>query len=654
MLETRFVTPITPPKHPIRTLAAFRQLPILPGTRESVLASLHRRNATAVSVAVSCQHDPILQLQLWLTVNETLQSSGNELHHLAHGISLLGLPKTEDIVRNAPQMITPNGGYLECLMQSVMSERIAQTLMISEISEHERWGMTTLFARCHEWSLWHHFPNHMIQRQGLLANAELNATEQASHDIEVRLFGQSIQELGTQLSQELALPQPLKHAWSLDWEVLSDAAQACIDDELRHWIQENPDKESHFFGRHSKIWLINRLSQELAEHANAESCQQIMTILARQSMKSEDAIMFLAHQAMVSAATPLSEWPHPANRLIQNWNAKAVIEPLAIRPLKEKAQRQGEPFETLEARQPQTIRNAQSSSTTEDDSDDAVQKTLTAFRELAQVDENGDVADIPMPTSTASSTLTTKPTPEKEHSARSTMPDFLQLPSERETASIATATDNQRIAPQDNPDSPQYQNPKADAPLPPPFRNSTLLDDHLKRLLERGDQFSNLNQLLLFAVDTLAEGVGLERVVMMIIHNKNSLRSHYWRGLDQDDPLRKLAIALDGDTQRGIIGQLFKQPAGLNITSANAALVQSRSPAILAPLLEENTTALMSLFHDQTPIAIVYCSTSNFEAKQFQQFKRVCNATSKAISAFAQRKYRRTQAGETKPSKAAQ
>lgn len=657
MLETRLVTPLTPPKHPIRTLAAFGQLPILPGTRESVLASLHRRNATAVSVAASCQHDPVLQLQLWLSVNETLQSSGNELHHLAHGISLLGLPKTEDILRNAPQMITPNGGYLECLMQSQMSERIAETLMISEASEHERWAMTTLFARCHEWALWHHFPNHMIQRQGFLANTAINSTEDAEHDIEQRLFGQSIQELGTQLSNELALPQPLKEAWSLDWEVLSDAAQACIDDELRHWIQENPNKESHFFSRHSKVWLINRLSQELAEHAGAESCQQIMAILARQSMKLEDTIMFLAHQAMVSAATPLSEWPHPANRLMQNWNASAIVEPLAMRSQKGKVQPnltdQSEPFETLEPRQSQNMTNTQPSSATEDDSNDAVQKTLTAFRELAQVDENGDVAEIPVPTAITPPSRATKPTPEKEHSTRDAMPDFLQLPSEREAASNATAT-AERIAPQDNPDSPQYQNPTADAPLPAPFRNSTLLDDHLKRMLERGDQFSNLNQLLLFAVDTLAEGVGLERVVMMIVHNKNSLRSHYWRGLDQDDPLRKLSIALDSDTQRGIIGQLFKQPAGLNITRANAALVQSRSPAVLAPLLEENTTALMSLFHDQTPIAIVYCSTSNFEAKQFQQFKRVCNATSKAISAFAQRKYRRTQAGKTKPSKAAQ
>ncbi len=643
MPKIRQITPLAPPDALLSTLAMFRQLPILPGTRESVLASLHRRNATAVSVADSCQHDPVLKLLLWLSVNETLQNSGNELHHLAHGISLLGLPKTEDIVRNAPQMITPNGGYLECLMQSVMSETIARPLMISDPAEQERWSMSTLFARCHEWALWHHFPKHMAQRQGLIANLQLNNSEHNTDEIETRLLGQTLQKLGIQLTQELALPQPLKEAWNVDLEVVSDAAQACIDNELRHWIEENPNQESQFFCKRVKIWLINRLSQELAEDAQSESCQHMMTILAKQSLKSTDAVMALAHQAMVSAATPLMDWPHPASRLLQHWQAQHVIDPLAIREAKPIAEK---PVPTSPTLKP-------SRSGKPEENDDTVQKTLAAFRELAQVSENGDVTEIPMATTSPSSTQDTSTV--RPPSQRSAMPEFLQLPTERDSSPAPdAATNSERIAPQDNPDSPQYRQPKPDIPPPAPFRNNTLLDEHLKRLQERGEQFNNLNQLLLFAVDALAEGVGLERVGMMIIHNKHSLRSHYWRGLDQDDPLKNLSIALDNKTQNGIIGQLFKQPAGLNITSANVALVKSRSPAELEPLLEENTTALMSLFRDKSPIGIVYCASSSFEAKQFQQFKRVCTATSKAISAFAQQKYQRSATAKSASSKAAQ
>ncbi|MGH1372453.1 MAG: hypothetical protein ACRBBW_10480 [Cellvibrionaceae bacterium] len=641
MPEIRQITLRPAPADLLSTLAQFRQLPILPGTRESVLSSLHRRNATAVSVAASCQQDPVLKFQLWLSVNETLQSSGNELHHLAHGISLLGLPHTEDIVRNAPQMITPNGGYLECLMQSEISEALARTLMTSEASERECWSNSTLFARCHEWALWHHFPTHMIQRQGLLANPELTHPDHGTNDIETRLFGHSLQELGNQLSQTLALPAPLKSAWQTDWDTIGSAAQACIDDELRKWLQDNPSQESLFFGKPVKLWLINHLSQELAQAPQSEQCQQIIAIVARQSLKPTETIMSLAHQAAVSVSIPVIDWPHPASRLLQHWQAQQVIEPLAIHTSKSTA-----PAEKLPTERKTKATNKPQSN------DDSVEKTLTAFRELARVSEDGEIADIPLVTTPPPPS---EPKPSKKGAADfDAMPDFLQLPTERDSSTIPKhSSDNQSIAPQNNPNSPQYRQPKPDTPPPAPFRNSTLLDEHLKRLLERGGQFNNLNQLLLFAVDALAEGIGLERVGMMIIHNKHSLRSHYWRGLDDDDPLKNLTIELNAETQQGIIGQLFKLPAGLKITSANATLVKSRSPAELASLLDENTTALMSLFRDKSPIGIVYGASSNFDAKQFQQFKRLCSATSEAISVFAQQKYRGNRAKSAAP-KAAQ
>lgn len=654
MPEIRQITPLAAPNALIPTLANFGQLPILPGTRESVLASLQRRNATAISVAASCQQDPVLKLHLWLSVNETLQRSGNELHHLAHGISLLGLPKTEAIVRNASQMITPNSGYLECLMHSKMSEHLAHTLITSDPSERECWSTSALFARCHEWALWHHFPNHMTQRQGLLANPTLNelvidlglGLDDHNHAIETLLFGQALQESGTQLSQTLPLPNPLKRAWSVNWDAMDSAAQACIEGTLRQWIQENPERESEFFSKSVRLWLINRLCQALALAPQSQDCQQLMAILATQSVKPVDTIMSIAHQVAVSSRAPVIDWPHPASRLLQHWQAQQLIEPLAISLPK------GSPKTTDNA--DQTNLRAPTSKSVRDtsDNDSSVQKTLTAFRELAQVDENGVAAELPM---TARPVTSSRETPPKQNSVTlETMPDFLQLPEQRsDLANSGITADSPPIAPQDNPQSPQYRPPKPETPPPTQFRNNTVLDEHLKRLLERGDQFNNLNQLLLFAVDALAEGVGLERVGMMIIHNKHSLRSHYWRGLEKSDPLKNLAIELDSDAQAGIIGQLFKQPAGLNITSANAALVKSRSPATLQPLLEENSTALMSLFRDKSPIGIVYGASANFEAKQFQQFKRVCNATSKAISAFARRQYRRNNTKAT-PSKTAQ
>jgi len=624
MPEIKPINPLSPPTQLIAAVAAWQQLPILPGTLEKVLASLHRPNTTAESVSDACQHDPVLQLHLWLNINEVLLKSGNELHHLAHGISLLGFPKTEQIVRQAPQMITPNHGYLECLMQSEMSHWLAAHSTTLESAEKERWSVSVLFSRCHEWALWHHFPNHMLQRRGLLIR--LNDDDEI-RSTESLLLGRPLFEIGRELGLQLPLPQPLRDAWAQDMEALTEGSEACLDDRFRSWAQHYPDKEQAFFNRSSSLWLINSLSHALANNAHSDDSLNTQYVLARQMMKSRDTIMALSHQAMTQSQTPLSEWPHPASRLLQHWNAESVVEALGL----QSAQLGKPPIASTGGRVSEDTEQKQH----------RVQETLMAFRELAQVSESGEVTEISLPSSQQSSEAENDESTLDRSERLASMPKFLELsssPTNKNRVQNSTASDTQ-VAPQDNPNSPQYLPPKPESIPPAPFRNDTLLEDHLKRLLERGDQFHNLNQLLLFALDTLSEGVGLQKVVIMALHDKQTLRSHYCRGLEDDDVLRHLHFALDTETQQGIIGQLFKQTAGLTINSANVKLVQSRAPKSLRPHLTANTTALMSLFRNQSPIGLVYISDTNLHAKQLQQFKRACQATSKAITSFAQRRY---------------
>jgi HD-like signal output (HDOD) protein len=624
MPDTRPITPLLPPAQLMTTLAPWRQLPILPGTQEKVLASLHHPHATAESVSEACQQDPVLLLQLWLNINQALLNSGNELHHLAHGISLLGLPKTEQIVRNAAQMITPNPGYLECLMHSELSHWLAARLTTLEAVEKERWSVSVLFSRCHEWALWHHYPKHMLQRRGLLIGTVNDEDIQSTESL---LFGKPLRAIGSELCQQWPLPQPLKKAWTQDTQALIDGSEACLDDQLRLWLQQHPSQEQVFFSRSSSLWLINHLGQSLANNAHSDDSLNTQSVLARQMIKSRDTIIALSHQAMVHSQTPLHQWPHPASRLLQHWSVESAVEALSLQTTEL-------PPSSVASTPADHLQNTEQEP-------HRVQATLTAFRELAQVSESGDVTEISLPsTEPRGDRQNDEPNADKSERLTS-MPEFLELPSSPIHKNIApdSAAAHPQTTPQNNPDSPQYTPPKPDIIPPAPFRNDTLLEDHLKRLLERGNQFHNLNQLLLFALETLAEGLGLQQVVIMVIHDQQTLRSHYCRGLEDDDTLRHLHFSLDTETQQGIIGQLFKQAAALNINSANIKLVQSRAPKPLRPHLKANTTALMSLFRNQSPIGLVYISDNNLQAKQFQQFKRVCNATSKAITAFAQRRY---------------
>tara|TARA_B100000446_G_scaffold33953_3_gene29446 strand:- start:11251 stop:13116 length:1866 start_codon:yes stop_codon:yes gene_type:complete len=618
-------------------LIDYRQLPILPGTKERVLSAMHRPNATAESIASACRRDPVLQLHIWLSVNQTLNRSGNELHHLAHGISLLGLPYTEQLVGSAPQMITPNDGYLECLTQSDMSQRFARTIKIYDSSEQERWEFATLLTRYHEWALWHHCSDHMRVHQGLAQNPS-HAGDMPT--IEQQLFGRELHALGTQLSQQLPLPSLLKQAWQLPLETLNEAADACLEDQFRQWVQQNPTKEREFFSHSASLWLINSLCHEAAMDAHSQRCADTLTILSRQLLKPVDKLMCAGRQALVSVEIPRSSWPHPAHRLLQHWRAERCIEALSL--------------ESTSSAAPTAHKQAVHKSSKNSEPD--VDKTLAAFRELAQMNNQGEVAEISLNENTGASPTATKgvqPSADKSAPTFAEMPDFLELPSSVQHRRRSTKAQTHLDA-RHNPDSPQYTPPPPEPVPPPPFRNDTLLDEHLTRLHQRGQQFQNLNQLLLFALSTLVEGLGLQQVVILVIHNKQFLRCHCSHGFDADDPIKKINIPLDASTRQGVIGQLFKQPAGINITASNLELVRNQCPSELSERLEENTTALMSLFRQTSPVGLIYVADSHLNVDQYQQFKRVCNATSAAIKQFSQHKYTQAKGAASTTRKAAQ
>ncbi len=630
-----------PPSDLMDKLIDYRLLPILPGTKERVLSAMHRPNATAESIAAACRRDPVLQLHIWLSVNQTLNRNGNELHHLAHGISLLGLPYTEQLVGAAPQMITPNDGYLECLTQSDMSQRFARAIKIYDSSEQERWEFATLLTRYHEWALWHHCPDHMRAHQGLALHPS-HADDMAL--IEQQLFGHELHALGVQLSARLPLPSLLKQAWQLPPETLEEAANACLEDQFPQWVQQNPNKEREFFCHGASLWLINSLCHETAMDAHSQRCADTLKILSRQLLKPIDKLMHAGRQALVDVEIPRSRWPHPAHRLLQHWRAERYVEAFSLEST----------FAVAQTADRQVTRKSPR------DSEPDVDKTLAAFRELAQMNNQGDVTEISLnetpaqsPNPTTSATENIRPSVDESAPAFAQMPDFLELPStvqhRRRSAKAQT-----NLEARHNPASPQYVPPPPEPPPPAPFRNDTLLDEHLTRLQERGQQFQNLNQLLLFALNTLVEGLGLQQVVVLVIHNKQSLRCHCSHGFEASDPIKTISIPLDASARQGVIGQLFKQPAGINITTSNIELIQNQCPQALSERLEENTTALMSLFRQKSPVGLIYIADSHLNADQYQQFKRVCNATSTAINQFALHKHAQAKGKSSTTRKAAQ
>lgn len=582
----------------IDQLAQYQQLPILAGTQQRLLTALHRRNATAESVAAACQHDPVMQLRLWLQVNRLLNQSGNELYHLAHAISLLGMPQVERIVRSAHTLDTPNSGYSEVLLQSTMAMALVDHLAVGNALDHERLSKAALFSRYPEWALWYFQPEKMTQWQGLKVNPALHLAT-----VEKQLLGMSVHEIGQRLCQKIHLPSPAPQVWEINPQqhIATCAHRLAGSAHFDTWLRRHPEQESLFFGRANTIMLANHVIACGATHWQHRHSLRAQRLLAMHLNLHPDKLSTLVHQVAVHSTMTASEWPHPANRLLQYWDMQAYIEPLSIAELPVIPSPTAVADQQAPEPAPQSPRD-------------------TAFEQLNTPPRTKPA---PQPTGVIEGLNNITPTPK---SSKSDDPlEFLALDPDT----------SQNPLPAEPEPAQQSVAPSA------PFSNQTLLSNNLHRLMKRGDHFANLNQLLLFALETLNEGVGLEKVMMMVLHDKQtSLRSHYTRGIDDDDSLKQLNIALDTKTRQGIIGQLLKKPAGLHITNDNITQVLHKLPSQLQAAIEPETTALMSLFRGNNPVGIFYAFDPHLEHKRFAQFKQVCSATSTAIESFAARRYR--------------
>ena len=78
-------------------------LPVNPMVKTAALQKLRASSGNAENIARILQNDPALCLLLMYEANKSLDQSGAETHALSHTLSLLGFPRVEALIGQAPE-----------------------------------------------------------------------------------------------------------------------------------------------------------------------------------------------------------------------------------------------------------------------------------------------------------------------------------------------------------------------------------------------------------------------------------------------------------------------------------------------------------------------------------------------------------------------
>lgn len=597
-------TPPTPAEWR-KSLQGLHSLPILPTTRSRVLAAIHHPNSTADSVAREIQYDPVLCLKLFASAQRIMSRRGTEVQRLPHLLSLLGLPQVEQQLRAAPELsagqIAANPGYTEALTRSLLAARLCAELWSLRHHDPEECFFTGLLASAPLWLLWFRQPTLMEQRRGLLA-----AGQMPREHIDRLTLGTELQSLIRGMLDLWPLPESVTQLWQIPARQGRQILAAAHRNRLPDLLQRHPAWEN---GLTSPQWLT------LGSQLLADACADAW--LAAPAQRLQTALANLLHQ--------------PVERLTDCTRQAALA--LAQAPQPESSL-----YPPLLARLPQQF-------------DSRLQLPCYCLST-----STASLAATPLPATTAPAITEAPPaavpdtatTPNPPNSPSSTASSAALATVTGKNSSTTTPLQPDKATPESAPQMPQVEQaaPLATTPKAPAgaqHSNRLLLNANRKRLLERGDSFQNLNQLMGVVADTLAEGLGLPLVGLLLLNRERSqLRCHFERSSARESegttPLHNLQLPLSG--KDSFLSRLLQQPAGLLLNEDNRQRLCHVLPTSLQSLCRESDMAFMSLFNGDKALGLALASAPRIHSNDYADFRQCCLAANKAIGDFARHRHR--------------
>lgn len=282
------------------------KLPANPAVKTRAIQKLLSRTGNADNVARIIMEDPVLVLRVVCSANKLLARSGNELKSLSHGISLLGVPSTESLLRSAPEYDRQGFAALDAFLQQLCISQHAAVQAAGWSRHHPHWlseevYLAALLQRAPIWTLWHQAADAM---QALAATPSGGAHEQ----LEKMYLGCSMQSLAASLCRAWHLPSATQASWfpgerggGRQWVMLS----RIIPEQAALALETFPALQRISREAGLCIALANRLAEESQRDWYSRRTLRLQHILAVALCQPLPPVVTLTHQLAADASRQL-------------------------------------------------------------------------------------------------------------------------------------------------------------------------------------------------------------------------------------------------------------------------------------------------------------------------------------------------------------
>ncbi len=575
---------------------------------------LRTSDTSYAHLAQEIQLDPVIAFKVMRAANVSANNTAEGSKTLDHAISMIGLDHLKTLTQPNPpatRILLP--GYFTALSTSVLAaalaRKIAERRKPAQV-EDIKWA--ALFYGAPLWYL-AQFAGDQMQQLHADITQDFAPAKAASE----RIFGCTLDEILRTLVRALDMPQLVRECWNgehqpgpRDWIRLAHHVHTPLAQ-----LQEQRDLSLKLNQPAFCVILANRLASYAMEDWYSRGTLRMQKAMAAYLGASLVDVIRMTHECAAEAS---SSHPFPLILL----PAMRLFLPPALRQKREA---------TAEALPAQTQTPAPMASTKTSE----IPAPAVASPKPAEVVTTPPAATaaIETPKAAAADPVATEPAPKPP--ARAVAPNQTPRPDPITPASRPTII---KPVPVELPEAALRGNPDL-------FQELTGI------MLNHPEEFADMHELMNAAVQGIAYGLGLKRVLALLVNTRQTrLKTYYHAGIRKKPELAGLEIDLG---KVSIFNKLIEKAASIWVKPDSSKQIWNMIPASLKITAGAKEFFLMSIYVNNKPIAVFYADhwggKGGMTEGDYRQFKHLCTATAQCLASMLINKTTRAAPANAQP-----
>ncbi|WP_299205245.1 HDOD domain-containing protein [uncultured Amphritea sp.] len=587
----------------------------LPPVRLSIVKrlqnTLNEPSCSLIQLSKLIKSDPLLCFHVAVCAGTLHNEKQSEITSIDHAIGSLGLHKLDELINSLPTTrLNPSSTAQKMYFRAVANSHHAAT-QVHQWLKQCRGGMfaeesylAALFYNIGHWMLWYFAPQQMSKIQIMIR--EKNASPELA---ETRILGCTIDGISKRLLTRWPASSlariTLENSTPLNRQMIIQLHQRALSDprldgdqlrQLNHLTQQKffPVKLSNWlalaanygWGRETTLHLIDIIN----DYLRAELGHTVAFL-------HQNCVLASRNYRVAGVLSPAAEMLMLDSDLSPNYRLTEVDRKLFnLLPAQQHPGDKPAPTKTSAENPPERSNGAAKSPTTLLAEDDTVQNSAAGY-----------VIDIDN---------TKAPQPDVEPDAGS------ERKANAETTLAEKATGNTSV-----------KQPSLSVKPEGEFLSKDIYQQHLQRFNELGDYYSQSTPVLTDLLAGLTEGLGMQRVALIILPPKSdTLKVVKALGFEDGHPLPNSTHTLG---PKSLFSRLNEKPGCLLINQTNHKQIRTMLPKTFSPYVSHHSYLMMSLFAANRSVVIVYADRDSapegVQGFHHKKFKDLCSSAGRCL-----------------------